>query len=103
MTLGQTLRYLREERGLSRRELWERTERQVSEREIAYLESDSKDPRRETLAVLSAELGLAVLEAAFPVLAGRLDDPAERPTARYRARARWLRLTRASDVGPSAA
>jgi transcriptional regulator with XRE-family HTH domain len=83
MTLGQTLRYLRDEQGLSRRELWERTDRRVSPREIAYLEGDVKDPRRETLEVLTDELGLAVLKAAFPTHLGAIEDgSAERPTAR---------------------
>lgn len=104
MTFGQTLRYLRDEQGLSRRELSERIGGHIKEREIAYLEADEKDPRRETLDVLADQLGFEVLRAAFPTHLGRIDaGPADRATARYRARAIWLTRDEPTDVDPPAA
>lgn len=63
-TLGPTLRRLRQEAGLTIRELDHRTG--ISPRQIENLEAGrAANPRRRTLQALASELGSEVIAAAF--------------------------------------
>jgi transcriptional regulator with XRE-family HTH domain len=66
MTLGQTLRQLREAQGLSRRKLGYRIDR--SEGAIRNWEADEDSPNRESLDALARVLGPEIIAAAFPDL-----------------------------------
>jgi transcriptional regulator with XRE-family HTH domain len=66
MTFGQKMRKIREDRGLTRRDVEDLSG--VSQRQQAYLENDTKDPRRATLEALSKALGPEIVQAAFPKL-----------------------------------
>lgn len=67
MTLGQTLRRLREDKQLSRRKLGYLLDR--SEATIRNWEKDDDKPSLESLATLADHLGPEVLQAAFPNVA----------------------------------
>jgi repressor LexA len=68
-TSGQRIRELRVRRGLTRRGLEDASG--ISQRQIAYLEDDTKEPKRETLRALAL-----ALETTADYLLGLSDDPA---------------------------
>jgi transcriptional regulator with XRE-family HTH domain len=72
---GKTLRGLRENQGLSRRDLEDASG--VSQRQISYLEKGQKRPRADTLDALAKVLGPELVQAAFPRL---IVLPSKRPT-----------------------
>lgn len=64
---GKELLRLREAKGMSRRELEDRSG--VSQRHIEYLENGEKQPGTKVLGALASELGPELLQAAFPEVA----------------------------------
>jgi transcriptional regulator with XRE-family HTH domain len=74
----------------------------ISVRQIAYLESDEKDPGRETLEALAKALGSEVIEAAFPelVVLGRFR---KRSTLEYLTPPDWGSAAEAEVLVPALA
>ena len=89
MTFGAKMRKLRETRGLTRRDVEDISG--VSQRQQAYLENDTKDPKRATLEALSKALGPEIVQAAFPKLS-ILADSRKSPTARETSFPEWPML-----------
>jgi transcriptional regulator with XRE-family HTH domain len=96
MTFGARMRKLREARGLTRRDVEDISG--VSQRQQAYLENDTKDPKRATLEALAKALGPEIVQAAFPKLT-IVADSAESPTARKVSLREWVNSEESSVLG----